>query len=454
MTTSPSIPTGTTPLAVAKQRLATEPPLLPHSDLVAFTRTMVFAPHPDDESLGCGGLIALLRERDLPVHVVFVSDGAMSHPNSRRYDRAARVKLRELEALRACAELGVEEPFVTFLRHPDTAVPRQHQPGFEAACQQIQHLLSDLDVSHLLVPWRRDPHCDHRATWELCRAACAELSNRPKWIEYPIWMWNARELDDLPRPQETVAWRLDITDVREQKLRAVDCHVSQLTRLINDDPEGFILEPDMLDNFRGATELYFEDYDKKTHSLDGSYFDGVYRDSDDPWSFETSDYERDKYQHTLAALPRERYASGFEIGCSIGVLTHLLAGRCDELFSVDIAAKPLQQARKRLRNQPHVRFAQLVVPNEFPAETFDLIVLSEVGYYWSARDLERAIAKIGGALRRGGTLLLVHFTPYVPDYPLTGDEVHEAFARLLPRDISRVRSDRRERYRLEVYQRS
>ena len=447
---APSTPAGTT-LTAKKQELATAPPLLPHTDLHAWTHTVLFAPHPDDESLGCGGLIALLRRRQQPVTVIFTSDGAMSHPNSRRYDRAARVALREREAREACAELGVATEHVRFLRYPDTAVPRLHQPGFDSAATRITKLLEDLAPSHVLIPWRRDPHCDHRATWELCREATSCLTAPPHWVEYPIWMWNASRPEDLPQEDEVIAWRVDVSAELPRKWRAIDRHRSQLTGLIDDDPDGFRLSEAMLDNFRRDTELFFEEPDKKQHSLATDYFNGVYAASDDPWSFETSDYERRKYQHSLAALSRERYASAFEIGCSIGVLSQLLAERCDELLSIDIAEKPLAQARRRLADRPHVRFARMTVPGEFPEGTFDLIVVSEVGYYWSLEDLETTITKIKAALRPGGELLLVHFTPYVPDYPLTGDEVHDAFAARLQRGYRRLRSERAERYRLETY---
>ncbi len=439
-----------------KHELSTQPPLLPHTDLAAWTGTAIFAPHPDDESLGCGGLIRLLRDRDLDVHLIFVSDGAMSHPNSLRYDRKARISLRENEALAACRELGVGEDRVHFLRYPDTAVPRIHHAGFESAAARIGRLLQTLDLSHLVVPWRRDPHCDHRATWELCRAAYESLppARLPRWVEYPIWMWNSDDLSDLPRPDEVVSWRLDVSSVLPTKLRAIDHHVSQLTSLIDDDPEGFQLQESMLANFKGDTELYFEDADKRSNSLDGNYFEGVYAKSTDPWSFESSDYERQKYEHSLSVLNKTTYDRAFEIGCSIGVLTGLLATRCRQLLCVDIAEKPLAIARERLAATPHVSFARMRLPDEFPTERFDLVVCSEVGYYWSATDLQKAIKKIKRAILPGGQLLLVHFTPYVPDYPLTGDEVHAAFSQQLGGSFHCVHADRAERYRLDLYQKS
>ena len=118
-------------------------------------------------------------------------------------------------------------------------------------------------------------------------------------------------------------------------------------------------------------------------SLPPSYFDRVYADDPDPWSFETSTYENEKYAVTLAELPRARYHSAFEIGCSIGVLTEQLAARCDALLSVDVAERALEQARTRCADLPHVRCDVLRVPEAFPDALFDLIVVSEVGYYWS-----------------------------------------------------------------------
>ena len=412
---------------------------------------MVFAPHPDDESLGCGGLIATLTDRGQVVRVVFVSDGAMSHPNSAKYPPAERIALREQEATNACGLLGVTSDYIHFLRLPDTAVPREWHEDFGGVVNELGELLADWQVDTLVVPWRRDPHGDHRATWEICRAAARTYPDKVRWIEYPVWMWEASNIVDLPREEEMIVWRLDVTEQLDRKQRAVYAHASQYAGLIDDDPTGFQLQEGMLDHFRRPFEVFFEEAGKRQSSLDGKYFDAVYQDTQDPWEFESSAYERDKYAATMAALPTERYGSGFEIGCSIGVLTALLAERCDRLLAVDTSATPLVRARERLADQPQVEFRQMVIPQEFPEETFDLIVLSEVGYYFSYEDLDRSIKLIQQALRPGATLILVHYTPYVPDYPLTGDEVHEAFMQM--RGVHQLRADRSERYRLDVWKR-
>ena len=185
-------------------------------------------------------------------------------------------------------------------------------------------------------------------------------------------------------------------------------------------------------------------------TLNDGYFEDVYNASDDPWDFETSEYERAKYERTLAALPRERYGRALEVGCSIGVLTGLLAGRMDTLLSVDVNDKALARARERNRALAHVTFERRRLPEQAPDGLFDLIVLSEVGYYLAAPDLERLLDTVTARLAPGGDLILVHWTPLVPDYPLTGDEVHEAALRRTPSPFSHLHNERHERYRLDV----
>lgn len=121
-----------------------------------------------------------------------------------------------------------------------------------------------------------------------------------------------------------------------------------------------------------------------------------------------------------------RYASALELGCSIGVFTRLLAPRCDVLLATDVSAVALARARERCADQPHVRCAQRELPAQFPRGTFDLILVSEVGYYFSAPDLEILRSKISAALAPGGHLLLVHFTGQT-HYPLSAEVIHAAF---------------------------
>jgi hypothetical protein len=186
-------------------------------------------------------------------------------------------------------------------------------------------------------------------------------------------------------------------------------------------------------------------------TLPASYFDTMYAGSDDPWSFETRWYDRRKYALTLAALPRPRYARAFEPGCSIGVLTEGLAARCDSLLAVDTSAAAVRRTRQRLRAHPQVEVEQWALP-AWPPGSFDLVLLSEVGYYLGPADLRTMLAAAAGSLRRGGELVSVHWRHPVADHPLRGDAVHAAIAELPSlRRLSRVEEDD---FLLEVFVRT
>lgn len=188
-------------------------------------------------------------------------------------------------------------------------------------------------------------------------------------------------------------------------------------------------------------------------SLPPSYFERLYAADPDPWQFETSSYEAQKYAATLAALPHAEYQSALEIGCSIGVLTQRLAARCRSLLSVDLCDRALARARSRCQHLSQVEFARMQVPHQYPDRCFDLTLVSEVGYYWGWDDLPQAQQLIAHHLEPGGHLLLVHWTPQTRDYPLTGDEVHVAFWQQVGSTYKSLVSQREQRYRLDLFER-
>jgi SAM-dependent methyltransferase len=185
------------------------------------------------------------------------------------------------------------------------------------------------------------------------------------------------------------------------------------------------------------------------------YFDELYRQNSDPWSFETSDYEARKYDETLAMLPRARYRDAFEVGCSIGVLTKRLAERCDSLLAVDCSPLALDRAMARCERMEHVHFQQMNVPREYPSgDKFDLILLSEVAYYWSWRDLRWVFDRIVEQLRVHGHLLLVHWAPPGPDKPLTGIEVHGALVEWASPELVHLFGRHEGPYWIDLFERS
>ena len=186
-------------------------------------------------------------------------------------------------------------------------------------------------------------------------------------------------------------------------------------------------------------------------TLPPAYFEQIYGASADPWNFETSPYESEKYTATVTSLPRNCYASALEIGCSIGVLTARLAQHAGALIAIDVSEAALARARARCAELPHVSFARMQFPEQKPRGSFELIIVSEVAYYWSNATLDHAMTTIAALQSSGGHLVLVHWTPVVLDYPLTGDEVHN---RWLSRPEWRaVRSERTEQFRLDVLER-
>jgi alkylation response protein AidB-like acyl-CoA dehydrogenase len=201
-----------------------------------------------------------------------------------------------------------------------------------------------------------------------------------------------------------------------------------------------------------GTEWGFWSGEDPLESLPPSYFSHLYQRRTDPWGFETSPYESEKYNLTLETLPLPTYQSAIEVGCSIGVLTACLAPRCERLLGIDVSGIALDRARERCAHLPQVRFEQMQFPRQAPDDCFDLIVVSEVAYYWQQADLALAADELAARHLPGGHLILVHLTEHVPDYPLTGDEVHEYW--LTRPEWRPIHSERRDRFRLDVLERS
>lgn len=237
-------------------RLAETLPLGDLDALIPSGGAVVLAPHPDDESLGCGGLLAALAAAGRPARVVVVSDGAGSHPNSRLYPVEALRALRRTEVEAACRELGVTAPL--FLDWGDGDVPAAGV-RFEAAVDAV--LAATAGFGTLVATIGLDPHKDHEATWAIARAVAARSGLR--LLGYPVWSWRHLypamapvapvEVDGPPR-----GMRLGIEPWLAAKRRAVMAHRSQTTRLIADDPGGFILTDEVLSILLRPFEVYLE----------------------------------------------------------------------------------------------------------------------------------------------------------------------------------------------------
>ncbi len=229
----------------------------PLAEVEAITRgggLVVVAPHPDDESLGCGGLIAAACERQIAVRLIVVSDGTGSHAGSRSYKPDRLRDLREAETYAAANELGLSKEAITFLRLRDRYVPVEGQEAI-AAVDAICAAAIQSEAGAICVSWHHDPHCDHVATARLAMQARDRLNTVPVFF-YPIWGWTLpldAEVGSVPR-----GVRFDISGYLDRKAAAIAAHRSQVTDLIDDDPNGFRLTDDMLAHFARPYEILLE----------------------------------------------------------------------------------------------------------------------------------------------------------------------------------------------------
>ncbi|HET7478964.1 MAG TPA: SAM-dependent methyltransferase [Rubrobacteraceae bacterium] len=184
--------------------------------------------------------------------------------------------------------------------------------------------------------------------------------------------------------------------------------------------------------------------------LDRDYFESLYSESRDPWGFETSEYEKKKYERTLEALGGRHFGRALEAGASIGVFTEMLAPYCDELLAVDLSEKALAVARERLSGQQHVRIEQRTLPEEMPRGPFDLIVASEILYYWPREVVLRGLRRFEEELAPRGLLVAVHWRRETRTYPMQGDEVHELL--LENTRLTNVWSVSEPEYRLDLFE--
>lgn len=218
-------------------------------ELAPGDRLLVIAPHPDDETLGCGMALAAAVAEGREVAILLLTDGEGSHPNSRKFDRESRIALRRAEFDAALSCLAPERS-VSLMR---AKLPDGRSKDRDAA-RVIDQLLGNRCVAHadtIWSTWAHDPHCDHRTAAILARML-ADRTGAHLW-SFPVWgrFGERRVPDDLRIFSDSRH--------RDAKRRAMRAYASQMTGLIYDDPDGFVMPAALFDHFETHPEVFFHE---------------------------------------------------------------------------------------------------------------------------------------------------------------------------------------------------
>lgn len=218
---------------------------------------VVVAPHPDDDAIGCGGILARLAARGARIGVIYVTDGSASHPNSRRFPPVVLRDIREREALGALRRLGVRTAPV-FLRAPDSGLAALGTAARAQLSARIAASVTARGGRVVFVPWLRDPHPDHVATAELVDAALATLERPPEVLHYRVWLPVRGASRDEPSEREADTFDLALTPHEiARKRSAILAHRSQTGALVDDDPAGFVIGDELLAGWLAPFERFY-----------------------------------------------------------------------------------------------------------------------------------------------------------------------------------------------------
>ncbi|WP_432845332.1 bifunctional PIG-L family deacetylase/class I SAM-dependent methyltransferase [Amycolatopsis sp. CA-161197] len=380
-----------------------------------FRRVLVVAAHPDDETLGAGGLVQHLHAAGAAVTLVVATDGEAAFPAAGTDERRRLGRARREELARALAAQGLSEVEPIWLGLPDSGLAGHTTELTDA----LREHAADRDLC--LMPWPDDPHPDHRAAGRATVVAAPVTAHC--WA-YPIWLWHWGRPDSPDVPWHLArAYSLSGAE-RAAKAAAVREFTSQLKPgPRGEDP---ILPPEVLAHFDRPHETFLRV--PPTRSAPVGRFAELYDRAADPWQVATSWYERRKRGLLLAALPRERYGTVVEPACGTGALTRELAARCDRLLASDPVPHAVRRTREATAGLSTTDVHEGAVPDVLPAGPVDLVVFGELLYYLDDADLTATIDRTVASLAPGGEIAAVHWRHWAPEAPHDGQEAHRRLA--------------------------
>ena len=413
----------------------------PELDLEGVDRAVVFAAHPDDETLGAGGTVHRLTRQGTEVRVVVATLGENSHPDSATVTPRQLAALRRHEMTAALQVLAGERSTLVFLELADGALTER------ALREPVAEHLTWVEQGEkplAVVTWERDGHTDHEVLARTVTRAAGVRGVR--CVQYPVWYWHWGSPSRLPRGLV----RVPLTDTDQRaKREALAHHTTQVQPLSERPGDEVLLGEHVLAHFRRDTEFFVVSTPDQA-----AVFDRVHSASEDPWSVDTSWYEQRKRDVLLGCLPRPRYERVLDLGCSTGALTVALARRAGTVTAVDASDVALRAARVRLEDEgsENVALVRTVLPAGWREDWAprDLIVVSEMGYFCSPEQWDELLTRCATALDPDGHLVLCHWRHPIEDWPLDGADVHRE-ARRRP-DLRRVVSHRERDFDLEIFE--
>lgn len=400
-------------------------------------RMVVIGAHPDDEALGCAALLATAGQLGLETHVVSYTSGEGSHPSSPTHSPEQLARRRETEFSTAMQQLNPQAT-IEFGYLPDGQL-HLHEATL---IDHLTELVAIESATLLVAPYSHDGHIDHETLGRIAHQVAEDAG--VQLIEYPIWYWHWAQPEDTRWQQ----WRSlpDPPGLDRQAL--YDAYPSQLLPLSNAPGDEAIVSPEFLAHFqRGFDTLIVAERHYDAHDA-AAVFDQLHLQKEDPWALATSDYERLKRQ-ALLEMVGSGYRHALEVGCSIGTLTTGLAERSEQVTALDASTTAIETARRRYGQQANIEFQCLTVPFEWPQGQFDLVVLSEVGYFMSTDQLEHTLQRIHDSTDASFVLALCHVLGDIDDWPADAKSVHQQ-CRNFWSDATVIDSSDSEDYALEV----
>jgi LmbE family N-acetylglucosaminyl deacetylase len=379
---------------------------------------VVIAPHPDDEILGAAGIMARALASGERIGVIVLTDGARSDPATGAHVLAAQ---RSAECQAGLAALLGRVPPLLMLGHGDGALDAR-QPALDDDAR-LTRFLRAIDPVTVLVTDPADGHVDHKAAFGLA-ARIVACGLAQKLVVMPI----SQRIDG---PCDLAGFEaLPVADHAAAKRAAIAAHHSQTKTL-----GGFCLTGPVCDAF-AETEYVRPVYDRngdvgRPQLIAADHFDALFSKNDDPWGYQTSDYEADRFARTIAVLGGRRYRAALELGCANGVLTHRLAAYCDNITAVDASATALAIARKRLAHVDDVTLLTGNLPDALPSGSFDLIVLSDFLYYLGFVGCVRLAHSLQSRAAPGCRIVIANYLGQT-ECALSGDMAAEIMIAHLP----------------------